>query len=201
VKRCYQSLRWLATALGRGRPETKTSLLFCPVGIAFAMLLLCGGALAQCATEVHYGLVHCVDDGKETEVDSDTCADSGPPNWLCVQGYGECTDGTPFYTANAGCSDSGGDCGGGGGDCTPDKCSCGDGTCSSGCCTEFRGRSSSAAAKLPLRVVGGYYRNGTVYDELPFGFPRAKKPTGLAAVLCVDGATLSERKTALEVEP
>lgn len=71
----------------------------------------------RCATDVHYGLIHCVNEGEETEVDSDTCADPGPPDYVCVQGYGRCTDGTVYYTANAGCSDACGDCGGGGVGC------------------------------------------------------------------------------------
>ena len=75
------------------------------------MLLLGGTAFAQCGKDVHYGLVHCVNDGEETEVDDDTCTDPGPPNYYCVQGYGTCTDGTVYHTANAGPSDA---CGPGG---------------------------------------------------------------------------------------
>lgn len=95
----------------------KTRLLVCMLGITFACLLMGGGALAQCATDVHYGLVHCVNEGEETEVDDDTCADPGPPNYFCVQGYGRCTDRTVYHTANAGPSDScdPGDPGSGGG--------------------------------------------------------------------------------------
>ncbi len=73
------------------------------------ILLLSGWASSQCGVDVHYGLVHCVNEGEETEVDDDTCADPGPPNYYCVQGYGQCTDGTVYHTANAGpsslCSD------------------------------------------------------------------------------------------------
>ncbi len=71
-----------------------------------AIFLLGGRAFAQCGVDVYYGLVHCVNNGEETEVDDDTCADPGPANYLCVQGYGECTDGTIYHTANAGPSES-----------------------------------------------------------------------------------------------
>jgi hypothetical protein len=55
-----------------------------------------------------------------TDVDDDTCADPGPPNYMCVQGYGNCTDGTHDRTANAGPYN-----GCGGGVCQPPQGGCG----------------------------------------------------------------------------
>lgn len=75
-------------------------------------------AQGGCNKDVHYGLVHCVDNGQETEVDDDTCTDV-KLGYLCVQGYGQCTDGTVYHTANAGYDPS----------CGPPTCCNGQITC------------------------------------------------------------------------
>jgi hypothetical protein len=179
----------------------KGPLLLCRLGIALGIFSRCGSALALCATNVYYGLVHCVDDGKETEVDSDTCADPGPANWFCVQGYGQCTDGTPFYTANAGCSDSCGDgCyDGGGGGCDKDQCPCDDGSCSGVCCSDSRSRGSNTVPRL-LSSSGGYYRSGRVFDDRLFGVYDSRRPICLTAVPHSAYASF-EKGISLEVKP
>ncbi len=131
-----------------------------------------------------------MNEGEETEVDSDTCADPGPADYFCAQGYGRCTDGTAYYTANAGPSDA---CGGGGGDgCGPDKCYCDDGSCGD-CCSEVRNRSSNLATKPRLSAGGGYYRNVRVYDELQFGFLHPRGRVSLADVPHPLDVSLNER--------
>lgn len=137
------------------------------IGAALGLLPAWNMASAQCGKDVHYGLVHCVDDGKETEVDDDTCADPGPPNYLCVQGYGECTDGTRFHTANAGPSDS---CDGGVG-------CCGGGvTCSAGWICDPGVCGCTRASPIIVDTTGKGFRltsaaEGVVFDILGSGQP------------------------------
>jgi hypothetical protein len=69
-------------------------------------------------------------------------------------------------------------------------CACDDGSCSFACCTEIRKRGAATATSSRLPISGGYYRNGKVYDELPFGYLRAGKTAGLGGFVDV---SLNER--------
>ncbi len=147
----------------------KSLSLLCRVGVALAFLLFGSGAFAQCATDVHYGLKNCVNDGEETQVDDDTCADPGPPDFLCVQGYGTCTDGTVYHTANAGCSAAcGGDCGGGGGGCSDVQ--------SDNLCAEC----GCGGSPIIVDTTGGGFHLTSAADGVVFDIRGDGHPIGLA---------------------
>jgi hypothetical protein len=160
--------------------------------MVFSAMALCSAAVAQGCGQISIdeGDITCCN-GTEKQEDH-SCGGSGDPSYFCSEGHGECC-GTEYGTTNVTYDPDECGGGGGGGGCPPDKCSCADGTCSTDCCDQVRSRSSSAAAKLRLRPAGGYYRNGTVYDGLPFALLYAKKTAGLPDVLCVADVSPSER--------
>jgi hypothetical protein len=168
----------------------KTLSFWCRIGIALATILVSGSAFAQCGVDVNYNLINCVNEGKETEVDNDTCADPGPPDYYCVQGYGTCTDGTIYHTANAGCSDScgdgcyggGGGDGGGGGGCYYAMPRPGHGVVGGDDCDDSFRRVPGVTPSLGLPVAGGYYRNWQVSDDLPVTLLHARKAAAAANV-------------------
>jgi hypothetical protein len=180
------------------KPLMKMLLFVCRFGTVLAMLLLGGRASAQCgAGIVDEGEVKCTVN-PTTYMESTSCSEAGNqgrPDDYCSEGYGYCSGtGIEYSEANltydpAECGDGGScpcgtwpdgscmDCdgggGGGGGDCHPD-------------CTYYR------KAGLHRPGLGDYYRNGELFDELPFGFVHAKRTTGLADAPHAADALLNE---------